>query len=73
MTIGSVVRSPVAGIYEVESLDPPALLYVTGDLSHLFAGDLFELEPNELPVNLTEARRERERRDVLEGSTASAV
>ena len=70
MAIGDVVSSRVPGIYEVESLDPPALLYVTADLSYLFAGDLFALAANKRPVNLTEARRERERREVLAASVA---
>ena len=55
----------------MESLDPPALLYVTADLSYLFAGDLFGLAVNKLPANLTEVRRERERRDMLAGSLAA--
>ena len=58
------------GIYEVESLDPPALLYVTADRSYLFAGDLFALSENEMPANLSEAHRERERQEVLATSTA---
>lgn len=64
LTVANVSSSPVPGIHEVEIAEDRARLYVTADGNHLFAGDLYVLSDDGL-INLTEARRAAQRREVL--------
>lgn len=64
LTVTNVSASPVPGIHEVEIVEDRARLYVTADGNHLFAGDVYALSDDGL-INLTEARRAAQRREVL--------
>ena len=55
MEIGSIVPSPIAGLYEV-GIQNGQTLYVTADARYLIPGDLYESSPEGL-VNLGEERR----------------
>ena len=65
LTVAGISESPVAGIHEVEIQEDRSRLYATADGNHLFAGDVYAVTPEGL-ANLTEARREVQRRKALD-------
>lgn len=63
MEVGSIVASPVVGLYEV-SIQNGQSIYVSGDARYLIPGDMYEAGGEGL-VNLGESRRNDLRRDRL--------
>ena len=63
MPVSKVEPSPLPGIYAVEMQDG-SMLYANADVSHLIAGDMYELTEAG-PVNLAEVRRQDRRRQLL--------
>jgi thiol:disulfide interchange protein DsbC len=61
MVVGSIVLSPVAGLYEV-SIQNGQSIYVSSDARYLIPGDMYESSPEGL-VNLGESRRNTLRRE----------
>ncbi len=66
LSIGAVTPTAVAGVYAVETDNGEArkTLHVVDGGSHVIAGDLYALVPGG-PVNRTEARRAKRRRELL--------
>ena len=64
LNVASVSASPVRGIHEIEIKEDLSRLYITRDGNYLFAGDVYAVSPSGL-VNLTEERREEQRRESL--------
>ena len=62
--IGDVRESPVNGLYEVE-VDGGNVLFVSKDGGHFIAGDLYQVQPQQV-VNLSEQRRTRQRAAVMD-------
>ena len=62
--IGDVRESPVSGLYEVE-VDGGNVLFVSKDGGHFIAGDLYQVQPQQV-VNLSEQRRTRQRAAVMD-------
>ena len=70
-TIGEVRESPVSGLYEVE-VDGGNVLFVSKDGGHFIAGDLYQVQPQQV-VNLSEQRRTRQRASVMEKQDLSEM
>jgi len=70
LNVAGISASPVAGMHEVEIKEEMSRLYVTADGNYLFAGDVYAVLADGL-VNLTEARREVQRQEVLAGLAAA--
>lgn len=63
-SFGDVRESPVPGLYEVE-VNGGNVLFVSKDGGHFIAGDLFEVNTQQV-VNLSEQRRGRHRAEVMD-------
>ena len=63
LPVERVVGAEVAGLYRVE-LHGGQFLYATADGKHFIAGDMYELQNRQL-VNLGDARRNAQRRDLM--------
>ena len=64
VTVTRVTRSDYAEIYEVEIEEDNAVLHVSADGSHLFAGDMYVLSDEGI-INVTEIGREENRARLL--------
>ena len=66
LTVKAVLPTPAQGVYAVETENEEAkkILHATADGSYVIAGDLYEIT-KEGTVNLTETRREEQRREML--------
>jgi len=66
LTVKAVLPTPAQGVYAVETENEEAkkTLHATADGSYVIAGDLYEIT-KEGAVNLTETRREEQRRELL--------
>lgn len=63
MPVSDVHPSPLPGLYTVEMADG-SVLYADAEVSHVIAGDMYELT-DAGPVNLAEVRRQERRRELL--------
>ena len=66
LTVKAVLPTPAQGVYAVETENGEVnkILHATANGSYVIAGDLYEIT-KEGAVNLTETRREEQRREML--------